>query len=484
MKKARALGLAVVVCLAGTFLIPGTALATLSPTVESAPVVVDGSSSYSSAVSCVATGTCTAIGTDGSTGLWTSDEVGGLWGASTHLADPDILQNGVRISCWTQGDCISVAAVLSVGTPKYARRTGGTWSSFQQVPGTTGEVFTDLSCTQGPWCVLLTYNSSGVLASRTWTPTAGWSTASTASPPNWSAGAISCWAPGDCRLFAGDAGVSLATASMTSGTVSSWTPVGLTPATWINGVSCTSATSCLAAGFIFGGPHDVPALVRLDATTFTEATFPNLDGSLSPVSCVPGTCAFGGNVTNGGYLYDTTNGTSLPTSLTAHSDLIDLETVNCTAANACDRFGNDPSLSSTYDIATLPRLSASATDPTVVAATSSDVPIASVSGGAGTYHFEVIHGTLPPGLELDQQTGHLLGIATTAGQSTFTIRVTAPGLPSQSHDVVVRVTVSPASTPIPELPKTGAPLSLLVLGGLVLLGAGTVLRSPRRRHHA
>jgi len=64
------------------------------------------------------------------------------------------------------------------------------------------------------------------------------------------------------------------------------------------------------------------------------------------------------------------------------------------------------------------------------------------SGGTGALSWSVVSGTLPGGVTLKSPTGQLTGNPTTAGTSTFTIRVQDSGTPQQSDQKAFSLTIT------------------------------------------
>ncbi|HZR30980.1 MAG TPA: Ig domain-containing protein [Terriglobales bacterium] len=67
----------------------------------------------------------------------------------------------------------------------------------------------------------------------------------------------------------------------------------------------------------------------------------------------------------------------------------------------------------------------------------------SAAGGTPPLTWKVAKGTLPPGLELEADTGVIAGMPTSQGEFSFTLRVSDSGTPAQSHTRDFSVQVAP-----------------------------------------
>lgn len=94
--------------------------------------------------------------------------------------------------------------------------------------------------------------------------------------------------------------------------------------------------------------------------------------------------------------------------------------------------------------------------PSGVVGAASTIPLIA-SGGAGTLSWSVASGALPVGMTLNPSTAIISGTPTTAGTSTFTIRVQDSGSPQQVDQKPFALTVTAvASTCPPVCPTSGA----------------------------
>ena len=112
-----------------------------------------------SAVSCVAVGTCTAVGGDSNGQPIYATETGGVWGTATELP-AGASGSFTGVSCIDPTDCSAIGN--SDGGALYATETAGAWSTPATIVSDSGTiVVTGLSCTVAGNCTAVGYDSRG-----------------------------------------------------------------------------------------------------------------------------------------------------------------------------------------------------------------------------------------------------------------------------------------------------------------------------------
>jgi hypothetical protein len=236
-------------------------------------------------ISCVSASSCEAVGSD-SAGELAEDWNGSFW------AD-QVLSGGrglLAVSCVTASDC------EAVGYDSAELWNGIAWTA-QTLPSGTTPTLNSVSCTAASNCVAVGYITlqNGATAqpeSEHWNG----STWSAQSMPNLGnvteADGVSCPSATDCIAVGGHVtvrGVQSPTADSWNG--STWT--ALSPvnqgSTTLNEISCTSTTNCIAVG-AYGPRGSVSAAAESwNGSTWTAQTVPDPAGSgytvLYGVSC-------------------------------------------------------------------------------------------------------------------------------------------------------------------------------------------------------
>ncbi len=309
-----------------------------------------------SAVSCAAVTGCTAVGyepSDGSTGEAAVAEqlTGSTWSVQ-QVPTPagSALSELSTVSCPAAADCLAAGQYTSQSG--YAVSLGEQWNgttwarlAAPNAAGTPGaSVFTGVSCAQTSSCTALgEFISSGnedIPMAATWSGT-GWAAHDPLSPqpPGYEVlaeqGGISCPAAGTCAavgMYGGEA----PWAGTWNGT--KWTTV--TPAlpsyASLTGISCTSATFCIAVGQAIQSGPDIPLAYRWNGTAWTSMTLPAAVGPLAAVSCTsPTSCVA---VDAGSSWAAAWNGTSWKAMPTSGKELA-LRAVSCSSAVACTAVG-------------------------------------------------------------------------------------------------------------------------------------------------
>ena len=287
-----------------------TALSTPSPA-GSVTTTLNG-------VSCTSAKACTAVGNYYVTGGNTST-LAERWDGTSWTVQPTP-NPAVATGSFLNGvSCTSATACTAVGytgvTPAgggnsypgtLAERWDGTSWTVQPTPnpaGSTDTFLTGVSCTSASACTAVgqymdsATNVAVSLAER-WDGTS-WTVQPTPNPAgsvgDW-LGGVSCTSATACVAVGGyntnaKSATDFQLAERWDGT--SWT-IQVTPQpqqeSYLNGVSCTSDTACTAVGTNVSGSGDGPPLAEVwDGTNWTTQTAPNQEGStsghLNAVSC-------------------------------------------------------------------------------------------------------------------------------------------------------------------------------------------------------
>ena len=251
------------------------------------------------------------------------------------------------------------------------------------------------------------------------------------------------------------------------------------PYSGVYGLSCSSASMCVAAGYYYttGGTHYEPALAVITgsgatwsatslpadaSTSYPEGEFEG-DGTNS-VDCVAsGPClATGWYYTkyDGGYAYagleqvvsasgqlGPAQASPAPSDTTAPQYAYLYTGTACDAAGSCVTGGSYESISSSpnsvpYEVSEQVPLAVSTSSlPSGSESTAYQTTLAA-SGAWGVYSWSVSSGSLPAGLTLDSQTGVISGTPTGSGTSTFTIQTTGTGSPVPTATQSLSLTVA------------------------------------------
>jgi hypothetical protein len=237
------------------------------------------------AASCTPSGACMIVGSDGVRGrsaYRTSST--GAWHRASIPAPPDLGSGGRsgryhNVSCSSASYCLAVGFYFptsaSVERGLLMRWDGAAWHPGQLSPSvpTGGDVnFFDVSCAADAQCLLVGARDVGtgadatmvafraVLNDTVW-QVANLPGAGSAFPL---AGAVSCWAVQRCTVVA--TGSSNRVWKWTGGSTFSSLPAYGNPDLWVNRLSCTSASFCVAAN---DTSDSIPAVYRWDGSTWT-----------------------------------------------------------------------------------------------------------------------------------------------------------------------------------------------------------------------
>jgi hypothetical protein len=250
-------------------------------------------------VSCASPSACEAVGTTASrTGAQTALAEG--WnGSSWQLQAAPSLAGGGQlngVSCTSPSACTAVGGTPQ-GTPRktLAERWNGSSWQLQPAPSPAGAFLSGVACTSSAACTAVGGSAAGTLAER-WDGTT-WSIQATANPPG-GGGALfwlACTSPSACTAVGVSNSGNLA--ERWNGTSWSIQPAP-TPAgaqfTYLNTVACASASACIAAGAYIDSSGAFQALAeRWNGSSWAIQPTPRLPGGamsqLSGVTCTSAT---------------------------------------------------------------------------------------------------------------------------------------------------------------------------------------------------
>lgn len=251
-------------------------------------------------------------------------------------------------------------------------------------PGAQSTYLSGVACTATPSCAAVGYTttSKGVQQTLavTWDGTA-WTLRTTPSPSSTAATfhSVSCTAPSACTAVGNyensTHGVTLAERwDGTSWTLQSTTNRSSTSANVLSSVSCASSTSCMAVGYYFNSTvgHYETLTEQWDGSSWTTKSSPNRTGAtismLGGVSCASATSclAVGGYSTASGAfapneplaeVWDGSKWTIKLPKTPSGATLATLSGVSCTSATSCMAAGgSSASVGATFPSATLAEL--------------------------------------------------------------------------------------------------------------------------------
>ena len=283
-------------------------------TVQATPKPHGSTGSFLNGVSCSSATACTAAG-DYTNSAGTTLTLAERWNGISWSVQATPNPVGAQGSGLSAVSCTSATACTAVGSTSpsegtdltLAERWNGTAWSVQATPnrpGAQGSSLSGVSCASATACTAVgSYtNSSGtqVTLAERWNGTS-WSVRATPNPADAQGSAlsaVSCTSATACTAagsYTDSAGNQLTLAERWNGT--SWTiqatpdPAGPVDS-FLNGVSCTSATACTAAGDTTDSAGNAVTLAeRWNGTTWTiQATpSPGLSAALNGVSCTSAT---------------------------------------------------------------------------------------------------------------------------------------------------------------------------------------------------
>lgn len=226
---------------------------------------------------------------------------------------------GTALSCPTSSLCLMVDGIQKAGGKLYATTSlGGTWTG----PVSSLAGFKAVACPSSSFCVI-TQEAGFIRYSTTPTTTSSWTSEKVGSAMVTS---VSCLSSSFCLVGDGAGKVHVAT-STTQIESPSWTETTVDGTTTLNGVACTSTTSCVAVD---------PAGNVLDLTIGSggeaSASKQNIDGSnsLTAVACTSTTCV---TVDDHGYAFVSHDSGKTWTVL-YHAEA-GLTSVSCASATLC-----------------------------------------------------------------------------------------------------------------------------------------------------
>jgi len=263
-----------------------------------------------SAVSCISSSDCVAVGGTSSSELQTLVELwnGTAWSVVSSpnpTASPESELDGV--SCISSTDCVAVGLSLTgsdVPNTLVESWNGVGWTIIPSPhPGNGGaNVLSSVSCTSSTNCVAVgIYSDQGIAASPTlvgsqalvesWNGSE-WSVVPSPSPSIGNGGvlaSVSCSSSTDCTAvghYDTPSDVLLTLVESWNGT--EWTvvpsPSPGTVQSFLQGVSCTGSTDCVAVGATANGPLVTTTLVTSwNGSTWDVSSSPNADALVSAV---------------------------------------------------------------------------------------------------------------------------------------------------------------------------------------------------------
>ncbi len=326
--------------------------------IVASPNRVGASQSSLAGVSCTTTTSCFAVGTSGSSTLverWN----GTAWSivASPNGASQSSLAG---VSCTTTTSCFAVG--YSDGSTLVERWNGTAWSIVASPnPAGAFNMLAGVSCTTSASCfavgvsVIGLFNSTSSTLVERWNGTA-WSIVASPNPGQSRLAGVSCTTSTSCFAVGTSTNGSTTLVERWNGTawsiVASPNRIGAQTSS-LAGVSCTSSASCFAAGYSFNGSTVSTLVERWNGTAWSIVASPNRVGaqfnSLAGVSCTTSTSCFAAGNSSPDATYSTLstlverwNGTAW--SIVASPNRVSAQTsslagVSCTTSTSCFAVG-------------------------------------------------------------------------------------------------------------------------------------------------
>jgi hypothetical protein len=280
---------------------------------------------------------------------------GTTWSVQATPNPPDVskaLLSGV--SCTAASACTAVGSSTTTGDSPLVERWNGTSWAVQASPAVTGSL-ADVSCTSATACMAVGSRSDHTTLAERWDGTS-WTVQTTPNPSgNRFTGLddVSCTSATACVAVGSsqDLDTLERTPVVERWNGTTWTiqavPIPSAPSDAIgpslSGVSCTSATSCVAVGRYFDFSYQRAVLVeRWDGASWTiqsTPTPPSGHGELNAVSCTAATACMAvgaqliGEEADRTSLAERWDGTSW--TITPTGNTFSLSDVSCSSATAC-----------------------------------------------------------------------------------------------------------------------------------------------------
>ena len=316
----------VVFAVIGLFAVASPADAAIdSVTLVSSPNTSPTATNRLNAVSCVSESWCIAVGYAAGTAFQPIAEIwnGTNWTMqSVPSPSPTLNSKFNGISCTSTTSCIAVGGAYSGGvwSTLVEKWDGSSWSietSANSAP-TESNVLNAVSCVSASFCVLVGHyvNSSYQTLIEVWDGSAAvmQTSANTSPSEDNILNGVSCLSATSCVAVGYHSNGSVAQTLSESWNGSVWSidlsaSVPSSTQQILNGVSCTSATSCFAVGLYFDGSVYLPLIEMWDGSSWSVQALPlvSANGGFTPaVSCVSATsCVVTGSTIDGGFVRST-----------------------------------------------------------------------------------------------------------------------------------------------------------------------------------
>jgi hypothetical protein len=281
---------------------------------------------------------------------------------STSATQTDYLD---QVSCASATACTAVGYYSSPFQTLIEQWNGTSWSIVPSPNATTTQDnwLYGVSCTSASACTAVGFYTNGSFSQETLIEQWNGSSWSIVPSPNTSAPqdnfleGVSCTSASACTAvgyYTNGGSYDQTLVEQWNGTTWSIVPSpnpSVTQDSQLNGVSCTSASSCTAVGYAYSGSSFQTLIEQWNGTAWSIVTSPNAtttqDNGLYGVSCISASaCTAVGNYltgTNDQTLIEQWNGTawslvSSPNSSTTQHNF--LNGVSCTSASACTAAGD------------------------------------------------------------------------------------------------------------------------------------------------